>query len=98
MKTISLILLLTLFFSTVTPQQQPQTDSNTPLHRLQPDYPVPYGAIKAEEIATVLKRVHAYLDQVTTVLRHLKTVSGSTCSVPRNCRQTLSRSYRMHSR
>ena len=65
MKTISLILLLVIFCSTVAPQQQPQTDSNTPLHRLKPNYPVPYGLIKAEEIATVLNRVHAYLDQVT---------------------------------
>ena len=65
MKTISLILLLVIFCGTVAPQQQPQTDSNTPLHRLKPNYPVPYGLIKAEEIATVLNRVHAYLDQVT---------------------------------
>ena len=67
MKTISLILLLILFCSTVTSQQPPQTDSNTPLHRLKPNYPVPYGLIKAEEIAAVLNRVHAYLDQVTPV-------------------------------
>lgn len=60
--TITLILLLMIFCGTVVPQQ---TDSNTPLHRLKPNYPVPYGLIKAEEVATVLNRVHAYLDQVT---------------------------------
>src|SRR5262245_13620982 len=64
MKPISLILLLLIFCSSVTPQQQ-QTDSNTPLHRLKPNYPVPYGLTRAEEIASVLNRVHAYLDQVT---------------------------------
>src|SRR5688500_3732645 len=65
MKTITLILLLFLLCSSVTPQQQPQTDSNTPLHRLKPNYPVPYGLIKTEEVAAVLNRLHAYLDQVT---------------------------------
>ena len=65
MKTITLILLLFLLCSSVTPQQQPQTDSNTPLHRLKPNYPVPYGLIKTEEVAAVLNRLHAYLDKVT---------------------------------
>src|SRR4026208_499783 len=65
LKIISSILLLTFICGTVTSQQQPQTDSNTPLHRLKPNYPVPYGLTKAEEIAAVLNRVHAYLDPVT---------------------------------
>src|SRR5687768_13574633 len=65
LKTISSVLLLTLTCGTVISQQQPQTDSNTPLHRLKPNYPGPYGLIKAEEVAAVLNRVHAYLDQVT---------------------------------
>ena len=43
----------------------PQTDSNTPLHRLKPDYPVPYGMVKSEEIANHLNRVHGYLSGVT---------------------------------
>jgi rhamnogalacturonyl hydrolase YesR len=41
------------------------TDSNTPLHLLQPDYPVPYGPVKAEDIAAVLNRIFAYLDAST---------------------------------
>ncbi len=65
LKTISFVLLLALTCGTVISQQQPQTDSNTPLHRLKPNYPVPYGLIKTEEVAAVLNRVHAYLDQVT---------------------------------
>ena len=40
-------------------------DSNTPLHLIQPDYPVPYGIVKAEEVEKTLQRVHAYLEKVT---------------------------------
>jgi hypothetical protein len=38
-------------------------DSNTPLHLIQPDYPVPYGIVKAEEVEKTLQRVHAYLEK-----------------------------------
>ena len=65
MKTITLFLLLVLLCQTVVSQQAPQTDSNTPLHQLKPNYPVPYGIAKSEEIAAVLNRVHGYLDEVT---------------------------------
>jgi rhamnogalacturonyl hydrolase YesR len=41
------------------------TDSNTPLHALQPDYPVPYGPVTAESITGVLDRIFNYLDTVT---------------------------------
>lgn len=41
------------------------TDSNTPLHALPPDYPVPYGPQKAEEITAVLNRLFTYLDSST---------------------------------
>ncbi|MEZ4900882.1 MAG: glycoside hydrolase family 88 protein [Spirosomataceae bacterium] len=40
-------------------------DSNTPLHLLKPDYPVPYGMPKMEEIKSVLDRIHTYLNAVT---------------------------------
>ena len=40
-------------------------DSNTPLHLLSPDYPVPYGIPKTEEIKIVLDKIHAYLNEVT---------------------------------
>jgi unsaturated rhamnogalacturonyl hydrolase len=43
-------------------KQEAVTDVNTPLHALQPDYPVPYGPAKAEEIKTVLDRIYTYLD------------------------------------
>ncbi len=41
------------------------TDSNTALHLLQPDYPVPYGPVKAEDITAVLNRIYTYLDAST---------------------------------
>jgi unsaturated rhamnogalacturonyl hydrolase len=40
-------------------------DSNTPLHLLQPDYPVPYGISKANDIKGTLDRIHRYLNNVT---------------------------------
>jgi len=41
------------------------TDTNTPLHLLQPDYPVPYGMVKKEEVKVVIDRVRNYLAEVT---------------------------------
>jgi rhamnogalacturonyl hydrolase YesR len=65
-----LILPIALFFFasiTVFPQatKPSVTDSNTPLHALQPDYPVPYGPAKAEDITEVLNRIYTYLDLST---------------------------------
>lgn len=40
-------------------------DSNTPLHLLKPDYPVPYGAPKEEDIIATLGRIYTYLNDVT---------------------------------
>lgn len=40
-------------------------DSNTPLHLLQPDYPVPYGISKTNDIKGTLDRIHGYLNNVT---------------------------------
>lgn len=49
-------------------------DSNTPLHLLQPDYPVPYGKPDPAAVTQVLNRVHAYLNAVTPAqLVHAKT-------------------------
>jgi rhamnogalacturonyl hydrolase YesR len=42
-----------------------QTDATTPLHLLKPDYPIPYGIPKQEDVVSVLNRVHGYLDAVT---------------------------------
>ncbi len=40
-------------------------DVTTPLHRLQPDYPVPYGIPRIDEVTAYLNRIHGYLDGVT---------------------------------
>ena len=45
--------------------QAPRNDSNTPLHLLQPDYPVPYGAPDTGSIKTVVDRIFAYLNGAT---------------------------------
>ena len=41
------------------------TDSNTALHALQPDYPVPYGPMSQEDVTGVLTRIFNYLDVST---------------------------------
>ncbi len=40
-------------------------DSNTPLHLLQPDYKVPYGALTVDEVKADLDRVLNYLEKST---------------------------------
>jgi rhamnogalacturonyl hydrolase YesR len=40
-------------------------DFNTPLHLLQPDYPVPYGTVTEEGIKQALDRVFTFLDEAT---------------------------------
>jgi rhamnogalacturonyl hydrolase YesR len=41
------------------------TDANTPLHLLEPDYPVPYGPLQPAQIVEVLQRVRRYLEAST---------------------------------
>lgn len=60
----SIFLLFTCLYFT-TSAQAPRNDVNTPLHLLQPDYPVPYGAPDTGSVKTVLDRVFAYLDRTT---------------------------------
>ena len=45
--------------------QKPGNDVTAPLHALQPDYPVLYGAMQAQDIKKVLDKVYNYLDAVT---------------------------------
>lgn len=42
-----------------------KNDVTSPLHALQPDYPVPYKAMSQQEIKSHLDRVFVYLDRVT---------------------------------
>jgi unsaturated rhamnogalacturonyl hydrolase len=62
--TISTLLLLAVVSLPALSQNPPAkvTDSNTALHALPPDYPVPYKAIKAEEVTEVLNKIYAYLE------------------------------------
>ena len=46
-------------------EAQKGNDVTAPLHALQPDYPVPYGAPKNEAVKAVLDRVFNYLDATT---------------------------------
>jgi unsaturated rhamnogalacturonyl hydrolase len=45
--------------------QVKKTDVNTPLYLLPPDYPIPYGPAKAEEVKATLDRVRNYLETTT---------------------------------
>ena len=42
-----------------------QTDATTPLHLLKPDYPVPYGIPKPEDVKLTLDRIRNYLESST---------------------------------
>jgi rhamnogalacturonyl hydrolase YesR/lysophospholipase L1-like esterase len=44
---------------------QKQTDSNTPLHLLKPDYKTPYGKPEVKDIVAVLDRIYDYLNENT---------------------------------
>src|ERR1051325_8063510 len=46
---------------------QPQTGPTPPLQIGRPDYPIPYGVPKPEEVARLLNLIHAYLDETTPV-------------------------------
>jgi unsaturated rhamnogalacturonyl hydrolase len=45
--------------------QKKQNDSNTPLHLLTPDYPVPYGIPDKNVVKKTLDRIKSYLDKNT---------------------------------
>lgn len=51
------------------------TDSTTPLHMLQSDYPTPYGKTTVEDIDGILERVHGYLN-ATTPMKLIKEKTG----------------------
>lgn len=42
-----------------------QTDATTPLHLLQPNYTIPYGVPKREEVVKILNLVYGYLNDTT---------------------------------
>ena len=46
----------------------PLNDANTPLHLLQPNYPIPYTPPTIEAVTKTLHHIHSYLDTVTPPL------------------------------
>ena len=65
---LSILLVASILIAQTANAQRNETkanDSNTPLHLLQPDYPVPYGKVDIGEVTKVLNRIHGYLDAVT---------------------------------
>ena len=61
MKHVVLLLIVAILFQPLLGQ----TDATTPLHLLKPDYPIPYGIPKHDDVTAVLNRVHGYLNGVT---------------------------------
>lgn len=59
-----IVLLTTASFSFVFAQQK-GNDVNTALHSSRPEYPVPYGIPKTEDVKNILNKVYQYLDQAT---------------------------------
>ncbi len=62
-KQLQICLLTTTIFMTGICAHAQQTDANTPLHLLQPNYPVPYKIPNRTEISELLGKVYDYLDQ-----------------------------------
>ena len=63
MKFVTLLFIIALLSSVVLAQ----TDATTPLHQLKPNYPIPYGIPKPEDVKQTLDRVRSYLDSVTPI-------------------------------
>lgn len=59
------MLLLLLHSGLLWAQAPKANDSTTPLHLLKPNYPVPYGQPKLEEVTGVIRRIYNYLDANT---------------------------------
>ncbi len=59
--------------------QQKANDVTTPLHLLKPDYEIPYGAPKPEQVKAVLDKVFTYLD-ATTPAQFVNRRTGATVS------------------
>lgn len=62
LKTFTFLLLAINTLPAHSQNNQAVTDVNTPLHALQPDYPVPYLPVKTEDITAVINRIYSYLE------------------------------------
>jgi unsaturated rhamnogalacturonyl hydrolase len=76
---ITLVAIFLIFTQTLNAQRNETkaNDSNTPLHLLKPDYPVPYGKVEIESVTKILQRIHGYLDTVTPP-QYLNSKTGET--------------------
>jgi unsaturated rhamnogalacturonyl hydrolase len=76
---ITICISLLIFTQTLNAQRNETkaNDSNTPLHLLKPDYPVPYGKVEIESVTKILTRIHGYLDTVTPP-QYLNAKTGET--------------------
>ncbi len=61
----SLFTVIFLFIACLGLYAQRQTDSNTPLHLLQPAYKTPYGKQEVKDVVAVLDKVYNYLNENT---------------------------------
>ncbi|MGO3307590.1 MAG: glycoside hydrolase family 88/105 protein [Sphingobacterium sp.] len=76
-KTMAMLCLITLVLGSCVQKQLVKdvqvTDANTPLHLLNPDYPVQYGQTTLDSIKADIDKVYNYLNKVTpTVLENKK--------------------------
>lgn len=63
---LTIILLISSFSGAIAQKASEKiTDTNTPLHAMQPDYDTPYGQTTIKDVADVLNRVHQYLEATT---------------------------------
>ncbi len=62
-------------------------DSNTPLHLMKPDYKIPYGVAKPEEVKAILDRVLVFLEKATptkVITKETKTVITDFSKIDKN--------------
>jgi len=62
---LSLLPLIVACTSNVTATDEEQTDANTPLHLLRPDYDTPYVVPQADSVKAVMDRILNYVDTTT---------------------------------
>src|SRR5690606_41594993 len=59
-------LMISLSIMSIDPMQaQEIKDTNTPLHLIPPDYPIPYGTVTIASAGSDIDRVFRYLNEVT---------------------------------
>jgi rhamnogalacturonyl hydrolase YesR len=68
MRNVALLFMLSVVFLCMAQKNLPiekVNDSNTPLHLMKPNYKIPYGVMKVEDVRNVVDRVFIFLDKST---------------------------------